>query len=30
VFVPGKPSLMFAGKARAYKNEATLRCSTLG
>ncbi len=33
VFVPGKPfkpSLMFAGKARAYLSEAPSRCSTLG
>ncbi len=33
VFVPGKPfqpSLMFAGKAKAYLNEAHFRCSTLG
>jgi hypothetical protein len=32
LFVPGKPfqpSLMFAGKAGAYPNEAPFRCSTL-
>ncbi len=33
MFVFGKPlqpSLMFAGKARAYGSEASFRCSTLG